>query len=213
MKKLFFVALMIVASLTASADSMSCQDTGTFSFKPFIGVSFANLVGFTDGSSTRTGAVGGVEAQYMLSDRLAVSAGAAYSQQGASYDNPYMTDTRATAKLDLINISVLVNFYVCPGLAIKAGVQPGFVVNKNIAVYDKTTGEISDYNGIADKSNYNNFDLAIPLGLSYEWQQVVLDARYNWGLLDFNKNNSVAQANNNKKITHGVWQITVGYRF
>ena len=85
-----------------------------------------------------------------------------------------------------LNIPLTVNYYVVNGLALKAGVQPGFLIAK-------------DKNDDAKK-----FDLSIPVGASYEYQNFVFDARYNIGVT--------------KVADHGdgynnVIQITVGYKF
>ena len=47
------------------------------------------------------------------------------------------------------------------------------------------------------------FLVEVPLGISYEWQSWVIDARYNWGLSRINKSND----------HNSVTQITVGYKF
>ena len=50
----------------------------------------------------------------------------------------------------------------------------------------------------------HSFDLSIPVGLSYEYKNVCLDARYNYGLTNFEKGY-------NQK--NSVFQITLGYKF
>ena len=37
-------------------------------------------------------------------------------------------------KMDYINVPVLLNVYVTKGLAVKAGIQPGFKVNSKVKV-------------------------------------------------------------------------------
>ena len=39
-----------------------------------------------------------------------------------------------TIKMDYINVPVLLNVYVTKGLAVKAGIQPGFKVNSKVKV-------------------------------------------------------------------------------
>ena len=48
------------------------------------------------------------------------------------------------------------------------------------------------------------FDLAIPVGLSYQYQNIVLDARYNWG---------VTKITDGADSKNSVFQITLGYKF
>ena len=54
------------------------------------------------------------------------------------------------------------------------------------------------------KTDLKSFDFAIPLGLSYEISNIVIDARYNLGLT------SIWDKGDEK---HGVIQITLGYKF
>ena len=88
-----------------------------------------------------------------------------------------------------LNIPILANVYVVKGLAVKVGVQPGFMIDKDDA-------------GDAVKT----FDFSIPVGLSYEYANVVLDARYNWGVT------KVADLGDNSP-KNSVFQITLGYKF
>ena len=94
-------------------------------------------------------------------------------------------------KPSYLNIPMMANVYVVPGLAVKLGIQPGFMVDKD------------------DASDVNTFDLSIPVGLSYEYNNFVLDGRYNWGVTKINKN-SVKGADDTR---NSVFQITLGYKF
>ena len=104
---------------------------------------------------------------------------------------------------DYLNIPVLLNAYVAKGFAIKAGVQPGILMSakaKGKSNGQKASKSIKDY--------YNTFDVAIPLGISYETEDgFIIDARYNLGLLDVIKNNT------DKACRNCVAQITLGYKF
>lgn len=103
-----------------------------------------------------------------------------------------------TIKLDYINIPILANIYVTKGLALKVGVQPGFNVTHKYKVEKGSASASDDIDGV------KSFDFSIPVGASYEFSNLVLDARYNWGLTkvfkDANSKNS-------------VFQITLGYKF
>lgn len=66
----------------------------------------------------------------------------------------------------------------------------------------------ADTDGIseeADLSDFKSFDLSIPLGLSYEISDFVIDARYNLGLTKIIDNGDAKNKNS-------VIQITVGYK-
>ena len=150
--------------------------------------------------SMRVGLAAGLEAEYYASDIVSVSLGAIYSMQGCKAKNEYVKET---LKLDYINVPILANVYVVPGLAVKLGIQPGFCINKKIDV-EISTGE--EASGKLSKDDVKGFDLSIPVGLSYEFANFQLDARYNFGLtkaINFEKDSP----------KNSVIQVTLGYKF
>ena len=56
------------------------------------------------------------------------------------------------------------------------------------------------------KADVKSFVLSIPVGVSYEFSSVVLDARYNLGI-------SKAASAEGESTKHNVFQFTVGYKF
>jgi hypothetical protein len=103
----------------------------------------------------------------------------------------------------------LANYYVLPGLAVKAGVQPGFKMRAK-AKYDDMTVDLDEVFGLYsaatdEKVKVSTFDLSIPVGLSYEFKSFVLDARYNWGLT---KVVNVGDAFYNR-----CFMLSLGYKF
>ena len=101
--------------------------------------------------------------------------------------------------LDYINIPILANAYIAKGLAVKVGVQPAFKVSSKI----KAGGVEVDVDKVYD-NDIKSFDLSIPLGLSYEISDFVIDARYNWGVT------KLLEGYDSK---NSVFQFTVGYKF
>ena len=99
---------------------------------------------------------------------------------------------------DAINIPILANVYVVKGLAVKVGIQPAFKVNEEM----KMNSELGS--GSKEVDSAESFDFSIPVGLSYEFNNVVLDARYNFGVT------SVADGGDAK---NSVFQFTLGYKF
>ena len=64
-----------------------------------------------------------------------------------------------------------------------------------------------DYKSKYDMTdNMKRIDVSIPLGISYEYGNVLLDARYNFGLLKINKDEYSTYKNK-------VFSFTVGYIF
>lgn len=190
MKKVLFAALMMFSSVGAFAQ----HAVGSFNLQPKIGVSIANLTDIKD-SDPRVGLVAGVEGEYQASDIFSVSAGVLYSMQGAKANIGNLID--ATNRLDYINVPIMANVYVVKGLAVKLGVQPGFNVSNKLKV-----NNLDAFDNPFAKAQ--SVDFSIPVGISYEYSNFQLDARYNWGL---------TKVFENGKDKNSVFQITLGYKF
>ena len=184
--------------MVLAAGTMQAQMAiGEFSVIPKAGLTLASLTS-QDKSKINVGIVAGAEAEYQVMDFLGVSAGLMYSQQGVAYD------VTGTNKLNLnyLNIPVLANFYVYKDLALKVGIQPGFLLT---ATAKEEKGNVKTETDVKDK--VEGFDLSIPMGVSYEFRNFVLDARYNLGATKILKGADARSSRNS------VFMITLGYRF
>ena len=197
MKKVLFAALLMFSSVGAFAQ----HAVGSFNLQPKVGVSIANLTDMKD-SDPRVGLVAGVEGEYQVSDIFSISAGALYSMQGAkSTVSAFGQSATATTKLDYINVPIMANVYVVKGLAVKLGIQPGFKVSST----KKTdTSSLVGTGTTSHDIKAQSVDFSIPVGVSYEYSNFQLDARYNWGL---------TKVFENGKDKNSVFQITLGYKF
>ena len=196
MKKFLASALMLLAASTAT---FAQHAVGSFTLQPKVGINVASLTK-SDNYDSRIGLAAGVEGEYQVSDIFSLSLGAIYSQQGNKIDKTvFGYNAKYTNKLDYINVPIMANVYVVPGLAVKLGVQPGFNVNskgKTVVAGEKV--------GQPVELDAKSVDLSIPVGLSYEYKNVVLDARYNWGL---------TKVWDNLDSKNSVFQFTLGYKF
>ena len=195
MKKIMMIAALMVATLSASAQN-TLRDAGTFTLQPKVGIDFGMLsgswtrLGGAD-RKTRVGLIAGVEGEYYANDYLGIAAGVNYAQQGWKWDT---NSTKETQKLDFINVPITANFYVAKGLALKTGVQFGFLTN-------------AKYEDNKNKDKFNKFNFSIPVGISYEYADFVLDARYNIAATKISKDNDEI------KYRSDLIQITLGYKF
>ena len=98
----------------------------------------------------------------------------------------------------------MANVYVLPGLALKAGVQPGFLLTSKAKWSDNESGKWVDYD-TTSKDGLNKFDFSIPMGISYEFSNFIIDARYNLGLTKVIKDPAPSSKNS-------VIMLTVGYK-
>ena len=230
MKRIIFLMIFVAATATTFAQG----EEGTFSIIPRIGVSIANISSYkatyntngdTHKSRNKVGFMGGVDLEYMATENMSITVGGYYSMQGARFPDMQITDKdnkitgrgRYHTDLQYINVPVMFSYYVAPGLALKAGCQMGFLLRGNTKYEDtpitvaedgkKTYGEMVAHN---DKvtSDYKRFDVSIPVGVSYEYMNVILDARYNIGLYNISDNSLNIFKNHNNFFT-----VSVGYRF
>ncbi len=161
-------------------------------------------------SKVKVGFVGGADVEYQLNDILALSAGAYFQRLGSRYKDSDLSDAGAGTYTvwasqrhhrDYLSVPVMAHFYVnpklFPGLAVNIGVQPQVKLNaKNYYEENEVTigrdgsyaYNISGEELSEDSEQTKGFDLSIPVGLSYERQNVVIDLRYQHGLLDVYKN-------------------------
>ena len=192
MKKMFLAAAMMLVSGATFAQNA----VGQITIQPKVGLNIANVTD-ADDVDARIGLAAGAEFEYGVTDMIGVSAGLVYSMQGYKFsEGNYDT----TVKLDYLNVPILANVYVAPGLAVKLGVQPGFKLSSKV----KIEGSGTSIEGESDDDGVKGFDLAIPVGVSYQYQNIVLDARYNWG---------VTKVFDDGDSKNSVFQITLGYKF
>ncbi|MBS7318919.1 MAG: PorT family protein [Prevotella sp.] len=191
MKKLF----LAVVAMMISAATFAQNEVGQLTIQPKVGVNIANITD-ADDADPRIGLAAGAEFEYGLTDNIGLSAGVLYSMQGVKTT---IIDDDCTWKLDFLNVPILANFYVAKGFAVKLGVQPGFKLSSK-AKFKGSGGskEVEVEDGV------KSVDLSIPVGLSYQYQNIVFDARYNWG---------VTKIVDDVDSKHSVFQITVGYKF
>ena len=183
MKKLFLAAAAMLMSVSMNAQN----EVGQVSIAPTVGINISNVTDWND-TKAKVGLVAGVVAEYGVAEKFGVSAGVMFSMQGCGFK-----DEDDKVKLSYLNIPILANYYVYKGLAVKAGVQPGILLSAKEGSHDI-------------KDHMKGFDFAIPVGASYEYQNFVLDARYNIGLTKANKEG-------NRSNKNSVFQITLGYKF
>ena len=180
MKKLF---LMAVAAFMATT-SINAQTAGEVYLKPTVGGTLTTVTNHSE-AKMKFGLVGGFELGYNFSENFGVTLGALYSMQGAKNDDG------DKASYDYINFPLLANVYVTKGLAIKAGPQVGFMT--------RAKDEDEDIKDICNK-----VDFSIPVGLSYEFCNFIIDARYNIGVSKIVKGASSGR--------NSVIMLTVGYK-
>ena len=224
MKKIVFLLVAAIATGAASAQK-------PFTFGPKVGINVTDL--HPDGlddinhlSGTKPALVIGAFAEYRALKWLAVSADVLYSRQGSTDKatwtergpgGGFVTESEEFSyRLNYLNIPILANFYVTKGLALKAGIQPGFLIGSKLRVRSNDgPWETAD---LKDENLFRTTDIAIPVGLSYTLDYgLVIDARYNFSLNDIAtdtfKEEIAQEGGDLKKIKNRVFSLTLGWKF
>lgn len=180
------ILLSVLAGCMLAITSTSAQEVN---WGAKAGMNIGTVGGDNEGTSARVGYLVGLTGEYMLSDLSSTSFELVYSSQGCK-SGDYGVD------LSYINIPIMYNYYVSEKFAIKAGVQPGFLVSAKLR-YDGDSADIKD--------GLKTFGLAIPVGFSYNLtESLVLDARYAIGCTNVSDYDSETMRSNAFELTLGV---------
>ena len=206
MKKLLTLMALIAITLSAQAQ----HEEGDVTIQPKVGITISNI---TDGDKSKVNLAYGVEFERFFADQFSASLGVVFTDQGCKYDI-YSADGTGNVsdemKLDIYygTLPIMANYYILPGLALKAGIQPAFRVKAKI----EYKGEKVDFDNYIDTmfkgegNKLNTFDLSIPVGFSYEFKGITFDARYNFGVTKL-------ISNTDESIYNKVFIMTLGYKF
>ncbi len=143
-------------------------------------------------------------------------------QQHAEY-----SEYKGHLRANYINLPLMVNYYipVIRGLAIKAGIQVGLRSDERLKADQlsvrhaylpssdvftmQPSGLVAEmWSMVFNETDVSkSVDFGIPVGLSYEYKNVTLDARYCFGLT---KTDKILEAEDNRNRT---FSVTLGYRF
>ena len=201
----------VIAFLCLSLGAMAQQEANTWTLTPKVGINSSNMsvedlwtdIDVAVSAKRKWGFIGGLEAEYQAWWQIGISVGAFYSNEGYTYGDVEGIG-KITESLHFLNIPVLVNFYIepniLPGLALKAGVQFGYLLSGK----SKTGSET-----LTNTSDFKRVNISIPAGISYSYKNFVADLRYNIGLM--NLCNVDLDVEDSWK-TNSLW-ITVGYQF
>ncbi|SFQ41598.1 porin family protein [Hymenobacter arizonensis] len=161
------------------------------------GVNYSTITSKDDSDAeSKIGLLGGVFANFGLSDLISIQPEVLYSQKGAQMKD--MSDVKV--KLNYIDVPVLVKVNA-GGLFFEGGPQVGFL----------TTAKVTNGSQSEDfKENVKSVDFGYAVGLGYQAESgPMIGLRYNGGISDINKNNN----NDSDKSRNSAFQLYVGFAF
>ena len=197
MKKLLTLIATAFIALSVSAQS----EAGSFTLQPNVGFTYTTPSGdWGKGKDGGFALTAGVEGMYMVNDKFGAALGLNFT--GYNISQEVVTSLKGDTE-DLVwsnyyfNVPVTANYYVAPGLAVKAGIAFNILSTAKFHGEDKVGKEkVKDW--------YKSTFFSVPVGVSYEFNSFVFDARYNFGL---------GKVHDSKDGSYSALTFTVGYKF
>jgi hypothetical protein len=201
MKKLLTIIATAFIALSVSAQS----EAGSFTLQPNVGFTYTTPSGdWGKGKDGGFALTAGVEGMYMVNDKFGAALGLNFT--GYNISQEVVTSLKGDTE-DLVwsnyyfNVPVTANYYVAPGLAVKAGIALNFLSTAKFDGYDEYDFGVTS---VKVKDLYKSTFFSVPVGVSYEFNSFVFDARYNIGL---------GKVHDSKDGSYSALTFTVGYKF
>ena len=221
------IAILIVL-VTSTLVSMAQNKLGTWSVIPHVGVSISSLLGGSGIYEVRDnravevkphallGFVGGADVMYQASDAVGLSAGLSFVQAGCKledYTDEHTIGYDRYLRINYVTMPILIHSYLLPGFSVKAGIEPTLLVSEKSNEIQQSfevdkEGKKSNFHEdeftIDMKNGMRKFGLSIPIGVSYEYENVVLGALYHVGVFNIYKKGDSSR--------NSVFEVSVGYK-
>ena len=230
MKRIISAALLLFVTIGTHAQ----HTAGEWSVTPRVGVDlskFTNDYVYTsviDGtkkinSSYKEGLTAGADLEYFLHEHVSLSAGLYYMNMGSRYKDFMIEDQQGgtgsshyRTSMDFLQMPLMGSLYLNNGLAVRLGVQLGRMLNSKTSYemqsWTRDDDGARDYaapikseGDIVDEWK-QNFYFSVPVAIAYEFQNVILEARY---LRSFTH---PMKADIYKDSYHSTFVFTIGYR-
>ena len=194
MKKIYAFIAAIFMAISVSAQS----ESGSVTLQPNVGITYTSLTGSAgEDIDAAIGLTAGVEGMYMFTDKFGAALGV--SLTGYNVSNKEGLDKGKISSNYYICVPVMANYYVAPGLALKAGASINFLATSKYDGEDKVDGK-------KYREFFRRGFISIPVGASYEINGFVFDARYNIGVRKILRDTDIDGSYN-------AFSFTVGYKF
>lgn len=214
--------------VTSTLVSMAQNKPGTWSVIPHVGVSISSLLGgsgiYEVGDNmivevkphALLGFVGGTDVMYQASDVVGLSAGLSFVQAGCKFKDDKGKNSvvyNRNLRMNYVTMPILIHSYLLPGFSVKAGIEPTLLVSAKSHEVQQSyevdkEGKKSNFHEdeftIDMKNGMRKFGLSIPIGVSYEYENVVLGALYHVGVFNIYKYGDSSR--------NSVFEVSVGYK-
>ena len=195
MKKLLTIIATAFIALSVSAQS----EAGSFTLQPNVGFTYTTATGdWGEGTDGAFALTAGVEGMYMVNEKFGAALGVNLTGYNTSVETLKDDDIYSNY---YFNFPVTANYYVAPGLAVKAGIALNLLSTAKRDGYDEYD---YGFKSVKVKDIYKSTFFSVPVGVSYEFNSFVFDARYNFG---------ISKVANGHDGSFNALTFTVGYKF
>lgn len=231
MKKIFFLLLAILP-LAALAQN----ENRRVSIEPHAGMTISKMHGgaLTRDETWKTGWTAGAELEIPLSTYYSLTTGVDYALIGTGFkeEKEQYSSAKSWINASYVYVPLQIKAYspVVKGLAVHLGVEMGIMTSAkaHAEMTSIRTMDIGDgmssyflWENYKDKESedvsgqFRNIIYDIPVGLSYEWRNIMLNATYRYEIRQAisQKINNYGFGSNAVTARNHAILITLGYRF
>lgn len=196
MKKFILLITSFITVAAFSQEETKRTTDARFGLKGGLNYSTVTKGDFEEGLDPRTSFYIGFTSEIPLVSKLVyLEPEMIYSRQGFESNYVFLdTNYNEEYQVDYINLPVLLKLYAGNVLAFEIGPQFGLKVNEKVVLN----------NSEVDRNNINDFDTAFAGGISLNFDEFFLSARYTHSF------NEIIKDSNSK---NSVFQIGAGFRF
>ncbi len=202
MKRILILLTIVLSTTSAFAQ----HEAGSLSIIPKAGLSLANFMDAGE-SKMRPNIMEGVEFDCFLTSKFSLSLGVVYSKEGTNshllrYNNE---ELKSNIEIDFIKLPFLLNCYYNEHFAFKTGIQFGIKLHDSYNLkYPANDTNVNTSGRLSDLDiKTNGVELSLPIGISYEIANYIIEVRYSIGLTKLFKDMDARTS---------AFQFTLGYR-
>lgn len=196
MKKVILLVTAFISISAFSQEETKSNSGGKFGIKGGLNYSTVTQGKFEDGLDPRTSFYLGFMGEIPIAEKVIyIQPEMIYSRQG--FENNYSllgTSYSEEYQIDYINLPVLLKLYAGNTIAFELGPQFGLKINEKIV----------NNNSEIERNDINSFDTALAGGLSLNFDEFFLSARYTYSF------NEIIENSDSK---NSVIQIGAGFKF
>jgi outer membrane protein with beta-barrel domain len=208
------VGTLIGSSATAQQQQTSAESGLRSKFGLKAGLNLANLyVDEVKDENFKVGFSGGMYAKLPITRGISLQPELLYSNKGAkvTYDLPgiFGGDGEYRFNLHYVEVPVMAVINVVKNFNIHAGPYVSYLAAANVTRLDDDNNQ-SDISDL-EADNFNRIDYGLAGGIGFDFQNITIGARYNYGLREIGESGFSGEVTKNSK--NSVINVFLGFAF